>query len=102
MADDERYDIIVSTQVRRALSETLPLGVATAIFEFIDGPLATGPQRVGAPLRAPFDGCYRARRGPYRIRYSIDEEARIVAVVSASHHQGPRERTSAMQVSGTL
>jgi len=85
MADDERYDVIVSTQVRRALSETLPLGVALAIFEFIDGPLANSPHRVGAPLRSPFEGYYRARRGPYRIRYRIDEKARVVTVVNVSH-----------------
>ena len=85
MADDERYGVIVSPQVRRALSETLPMSVAMAIFEFIDRPLAGNPQRVGAPLRSPFAGSYRARRGDYRIRHRIDEEARVVTVVHVSH-----------------
>lgn len=85
MADDGRYEVIVSTQVRRALSEILPSGAAFAVFEFIDGPLAENPHRVGAPLRAPFENCYRARRGPYRVRYLIDDEARVVTVLNVSH-----------------
>ena len=56
MADDGRYQVVVSAQVRRALSETLPSAAAFAVFEFLDGPLADHPRRVGAPLRAPFDG----------------------------------------------
>lgn len=85
MADDDRYDVILSPQVRRALSDTLPSNVAFAVFEFIDGPLATNPHRVGAALRAPFAGYHSARRGPYRIRYRIDDEARLVTVVQVSH-----------------
>ncbi len=85
MADDERYDVILSPQVRGALSETLSASVAFAVFEFIDGPLAANPYRVGAPLRAPFEGYHRARRGPYRIRYRIDDEVRLVTVVHVSH-----------------
>ncbi len=78
---------MLSSQSRRALSETLPASVAFAVFEFIDGTLATDPHRVGSPLRAPFDGYHRARRGPYRIRHRIDDEARVVAVVDISHRR---------------
>lgn len=85
MADETRYDIVLSAQARRALSETLPSGAAFAVFEFIDGPLAQNPHRVGAPLRAPFDDCYRARRGPYRVRYLIDDDSRVVTVLNVSH-----------------
>lgn len=92
MADEGRYDIIVSTQVRRALSETFPSRAAFAVFEFIDGPLADDPHRVGAPLRSPFGGLYRARRGPYRVRYRIDEEARVVTVVNLSHRSDAYRR----------
>ncbi len=85
MADEARYEVIVATQVRRALSDTLPSGAAFAVFEFIDGPLAERPHQVGAPLRAPFERYFRARRGAYRLRYLIDEEARVVTVVDVSH-----------------
>ena len=33
------------------------------------GPLAQNPHRVGATLRAPFEGLYRARRGEYWVFY---------------------------------
>lgn len=90
MVDDgatDAYDVVVSSQVRRALSETLPAGVAFAVFEFIAGQLAANPHRVGASLRAPFEGYHRARRGSYRIRFRIDEAARTVTVVDVSHRK---------------
>jgi len=44
-------------------------------------------QRVGAPLRAPFDGYRRARRGEYRVRYRIDEEKRQIVVMDIDHRR---------------
>ncbi len=87
MADDDRYAVILSPHARRALSETLAASVAFAVFEFIDDPLAHNPHRVGAPLRPPFEGLHRARRGAYRILYTIDDEARLVTVVDVSHRR---------------
>lgn len=43
--------------------------------------VASAPHRVGAPLRAPFAGHWRARRGEYRIRYRIDETQETVVVL---------------------
>ena len=45
------------------------------------------PHRVGAPLRKPFDGDWRARRGEYRVRYTIDDEAEVVTVLDISHRR---------------
>lgn len=87
MESDRSYAVILAPAVKHALAETLPLGVAFAVFEFIRGPLAQNPQLVGAALRAPFEGYYRARRGAYRIRYRIDEEARLVVVVDVDHRR---------------
>jgi mRNA-degrading endonuclease RelE of RelBE toxin-antitoxin system len=42
---------------------------------------------MGAPPRKPFDGYWQARRGQYRVRYSIDEASRTVKVVDISHRQ---------------
>jgi mRNA-degrading endonuclease RelE of RelBE toxin-antitoxin system len=98
MADDrderrpDRYDVILSAHARRALSETLPASVAFAVFEMIDGPLAADPHRVAAPLRATFDGYHRARRGPYRIRYRIDDDAGVVTVLDISHRRDAYRR----------
>jgi mRNA interferase RelE/StbE len=63
------------------LAEALPLAVAFAAWEFIDGPLRANPRRVGRPLRAPFVGHWSARRGTYRVRYRIDEDKHLVVVL---------------------
>lgn len=55
--------------------------------EFVYGPLADNPQRVGAPLRAPFQGCWRARRGEYRLRYEIDDVGGTVTVLDVEHRR---------------
>jgi mRNA interferase RelE/StbE len=43
----EPYEVVVPGPVRRAISEKLPEGVAWAVIEFINGPLARNPHRVG-------------------------------------------------------
>ena len=61
------YTVIFSRQARRNLQEQLPLDVAAADMETIDGPLTTSPHRVGKPLDESSDGYQSARRGTYRI-----------------------------------
>ncbi len=73
--------------VKRALAETLPAAAAFAAWEFISGPLAENPWRVGGALRAPFEGYFRARRGEYRVRYRIDVEQHRVYVVDVDHRR---------------
>ena len=87
MDGDPRYEVVLAPSVRRALAETIPAAAAFAAIEFIYGPLAQNPKRVGAALRAPFEGLYRARRGEYRVRYRIDEEQRRVLVVDVDHRR---------------
>lgn len=87
MATDVPYDILLAPGVKRALAETLPTSAAFAAYEFIRGPLAENPRRVGAPLRPPFEGYHRARRGEYRVRYRIDEEHHRVYVVDVDHRR---------------
>jgi len=81
------YTIILSPGARRALTRTLPSAAAFAAWEFISGPLAMRPRVVGVPLRDPFDGLWRARRGQYRVRYRIDEANRRVAVLDVDHRR---------------
>jgi mRNA interferase RelE/StbE len=78
---EKPYDLIVAPPAKRALAEGLPAAVAFAAWEFIDGPLRENPHRVGRPLRAPFAGHWSARRGTYRVRYRIDEDANLVVVL---------------------
>jgi len=52
---------------------------------FISGFLAEEPHQVGTPLRAPFLGQWRARRGEYLVRYEIDERTRTVRILDIGH-----------------
>lgn len=88
MADDAQrppYSVVLAPGARRALTESLPASAAFAAWEFIIGPLVEKPRLVGVPLRAPFEGLWRARRGEYRIRYRIDEALPQVIVVDVDH-----------------
>jgi len=48
-------------------------------------PLAEEPHRAGAPLRAPFEGHWRATRGDYRVRYTINEDGNETHVLDIDH-----------------
>lgn len=68
------FTFVMSGSARRQIAERLPKAAAIACLEFILGPLADDPRRVGAALREPFAGEWRARRGAYRVRYRIGED----------------------------
>lgn len=65
--------------------DRLPLRVAPAVIEFIYGPLAENPRRVGKPLRDDFAGLWSARRGPYRVLYDLEDDKIRVVVVRIEH-----------------
>jgi mRNA interferase RelE/StbE len=81
------YTIVLAPGARHALTDALPTAAAFAAWEFISGPLADAPTRVGTPLRAPFLGLWRARRGEYRLRYRIDGDSRQVVVLDIGHRR---------------
>ncbi|HEX5762426.1 MAG TPA: type II toxin-antitoxin system RelE/ParE family toxin [Solirubrobacterales bacterium] len=64
--------------------EQLPERYATAIAELLPT-LATDPRRIGKPLRFELEGKWVARRGPYRVIYSLEEEPRLVTVLAVAH-----------------
>ena len=76
----ERYSIRVTARAERDL-QRLPEKIATACVEFIFGPLADDPQRVGKPLRGELAGLHAARRGDYRVIYGVADHARTVEIV---------------------
>lgn len=82
-AVDKPYDEWAGP-ARRALSR-LPEKVATAAVEFVYGPLAENPYRVGHALRFEFEGLHSARRGDHRIVYWIDDHQRRVVVEAIEH-----------------
>lgn len=81
------YRVQVARTAARHLTEQLPEAVAAACVEFLYGPLAANPDRVGAPLRKPFEGYWRARRGEYRLRYTINDSTQTVQVTDISHRR---------------
>jgi mRNA interferase RelE/StbE len=78
------FEIYWAAPARRALRK-LPEKVATAPIEFIYGPLASNPGRVGRPLRFELEGRHSAHRGDYRVVYHIDERRRRVEVLAIDH-----------------
>jgi mRNA-degrading endonuclease RelE of RelBE toxin-antitoxin system len=81
------YEVILSPGARKALSDELPEAVAAACIEFIMGPLAENPRRVGKPLRNELAGTYSARRGAFRVIYDIDDNRIRVEVISIRHRR---------------
>lgn len=78
------YRVILRPAALRAL-QTMPEKIATACWEFIHGPLAENPHRVGKPLLEPLAPQYSARRGEYRVLYLIDDDRIIIDITSVVH-----------------
>ena len=81
------FRVVVTRTAARQLAEHLPEAAAAACIEFIFGSLATNPERVGTPLRKPFEGQWRARRGEYRVRYRIEQSDEVVYVLDVDHRR---------------
>lgn len=79
-----RWSLQVDPSAQRTLAR-LPEGLATAIVEFLTGPLLDQPERVGRPLQRELVGYRSARRGAYRIVYRLLEEESVVRVVRIEH-----------------
>jgi mRNA interferase RelE/StbE len=84
-----RYTVLLSSGAKRAIEHDLPesvaVAVAVAVVAFLYGPLAEDPYRVGRPLRFQLEGYWSARRGAYRVIYSIHYDEVLVRVVRISH-----------------
>ena len=81
------WQVKVAPTAARQLAERLPEAAASACLEFIRGPLCEQPRLVGAPLRKPFEGQWRARRGEYRVRYTIDDAEGAIHVLDTDHRR---------------
>jgi mRNA-degrading endonuclease RelE of RelBE toxin-antitoxin system len=80
------YELRWSRTARRAIGERLPEHVATAAVEFITGPLAGNPRRLGKALGAELTGIHAARIGQlWRVLYEIDEAEHVVTVLDIQH-----------------
>jgi mRNA interferase RelE/StbE len=80
---EAQWHVLVMGPARRQI-DRLPISVAAAVIETL-GAIASNPRRLGKPLRFELEGCFSARRGPYRIVYRIDEETHTVSVLAVAH-----------------
>ena len=63
----------------------LPEKAAAAIVEFVTGVLAANPYRLSKPLTNELLGLRTARRGDYRVLFTLDVEERILYVHRIEH-----------------
>lgn len=74
------YQVQITARAARDLGR-LPEKIASASVEFIFGPLAANPRRVGKPLRDELTGLHSARRGDYRVVYAIAEDTHRIEIM---------------------
>lgn len=78
------WSVALSSAAVRSL-DSVPPRVLPAVIEFLYGPLAQDPHRVGKPLRDDLAGLHSARRGSYRVLYEIDDGTQVVTVIRIAH-----------------
>lgn len=81
----EVYDVRLAPAATRAIQDKLPETVAAAVIEFVTGSLVANPRRVGKPLTRELRGKYAARRGAFRIVYTIDDAELLITVLRVEH-----------------
>ena len=59
-------------------------GAAAAVLQAIVH-IAEAPYRVGKPLRLELEGLWSARRGTYRVVYRINDDRRLVQIITIDH-----------------
>lgn len=78
------YRVELAPAAVRDLDRTPPR-YGAAVLEFIYGPLAQNPHRVGKPLGQDFTGLHSGRRGDYRVIYEIQDVEQRVLVHRIDH-----------------
>lgn len=78
------WDVAFTPVALRGL-ERLPEKIATAIVSFATQTLPENPQRISKPLRDELEGFYSARRGDYRVIFSLDEKLGQLLIIRISH-----------------
>lgn len=85
MSDDPlTWTVQVAPSAVRSLGR-LPPRVAGAVVEFVTAVLPANPERMSKPLRHELEGLRSARRGDYRVLFSLDESTRALLVVRIAH-----------------
>jgi mRNA-degrading endonuclease RelE of RelBE toxin-antitoxin system len=80
VTDGHPYQVTITATAARDLQH-LPEKVAAACVEFIFGPLVENPRRLGKPLHGELAGLHSARRGDYRVIYSVADHDQRIAII---------------------
>ncbi|MDA8358246.1 MAG: type II toxin-antitoxin system RelE/ParE family toxin [Actinomycetota bacterium] len=80
------YEVRITPEGLRNLDK-LPEKVRDAALTAVRGPIRENPRRLGKPLVGEVAGLFSARRGDYRVIYSIDDAAGIVIVHRIQHRR---------------
>ena len=67
--------------------DRLPLKIAQAVVEFVTFTLPGNPFQMSKPLQGEFEGLHSARRGDYRVLFSLDEDSGTLLVVRVAHRR---------------
>lgn len=78
------YEVRITPEGLRHL-DRLPSKIRDAALAVLRDPLAENPHRLGKPLVGELAGLFSARRGDYRIIYSIDDATKVVTVHRVQH-----------------
>lgn len=86
MTDQEPqpWNIEVTSPALKGLNR-LPAKAGAAIVEFITAPLADNPRRLSKPLVNELEGMRTARRGDYRVIFTLDFETHTVYIHRIDH-----------------
>lgn len=91
MEPGDAYTTRFTATARRDL-DRLPRRILSAVIEFAYGDLSREPRRVGKPLSRDLAGQFSARRGPYRVLYRVDEDAKTVWIHRVDHRSNVYRR----------
>jgi mRNA-degrading endonuclease RelE of RelBE toxin-antitoxin system len=79
-----RWQLLVAPSAERSLAR-LPEKAASAVVEFLLGPLSENPLQVGHELRGELEGLFAARRGPYRVVHEVIASKGEIHVLRIDH-----------------
>lgn len=80
------WKVGVAGSALRGLARS-PVKIAQAVVAFVTVTLPENPKRMSKPLRREFAGLHSARRGEYRVLFSLDQEAGGLVVVRVTHRR---------------
>jgi mRNA interferase RelE/StbE len=81
--NQRRWHVVITAPAVRDI-DRLPMTVAAAALAAIQS-ITADPRRMGKPLHLELTGQWSARRGPYRIIYSVDDSNDTVTVMAVPH-----------------